>query len=137
MKPASDLPASQRYPLLDALRGIAALSVAFYHLGPKSLAGVDSPLAEGLTRLFALGAHGVEIFFVISVFVIAASIGERRTTGRYIGKFALKRSLRLDPPYWVSIALDLILIGVVAQVFRDHIVEGLREPFSASVEPLQ
>ena len=61
------------------------------------------------------GYIGVNIFFVISGFVIAMSTGDRHCNGRYIGFFALRRSIRLDPPYWLSIAVVVALAYLSAQ----------------------
>jgi peptidoglycan/LPS O-acetylase OafA/YrhL len=51
------------------------------------------------------GNCGVAIFFVLSGFVIAHSLIGRDLTVRDAGRFMLKRSIRLDPPYWVAIIL--------------------------------
>lgn len=89
----------------DALRAIAALMVILPH--SVGLFATASP--TWLDRLMMYGGHighrGVEIFFVLSGFVIAHSIGRKRMTPGYFGTFVLRRSVRLDPPYWVAIAL--------------------------------
>jgi peptidoglycan/LPS O-acetylase OafA/YrhL len=60
------------------------------------------------------GYVGVTIFFVLSGYVIAMVIGDNRISLSYLGRFAARRSLRLDPPYWVSIAVAITLM-VIAQ----------------------
>ena len=62
---------------------------------------VPAPLETALK----LGFVGVDIFFVLSGFVIAYSVREARITPRFLGRFALRRSIRLDPPYWITIAI--------------------------------
>lgn len=91
-----------RLKFVDGLRGIAALMVVVYHLAPNSLGWIKSQ-----------GYLGVDIFFVLSGFVIASVIGETHITGSYLGRFVLRRCLRLDIPYWVNIALGIILGFVV------------------------
>ena len=54
---------------------------------------------------------------MLSGFVIAFSVGERRITPGYVGRFALRRSLRLDPPYWGSLVLALGLGWLANRLF--------------------
>jgi len=99
----------KRFTLVDALRGIAALSVLLHHLF------VNSELQKTLWLAFPHwfiefcldGAFGVQIFFVLSGFVIAHSLRNVRATPRAVGNFILRRQLRLDPPYWTILALTI------------------------------
>lgn len=63
-----------------------------------------------------MGEAGVPIFFVISGFVIAHSLAKDQINSTYIAKFALRRSIRLDPPYWGSIVLVLCMAWLSALV---------------------
>jgi peptidoglycan/LPS O-acetylase OafA/YrhL len=67
------------------------------------------------------GGVGVSIFFVISGFVIAHSVGRARITAGYLGNFALRRSIRLDPPYWFAIA---IVMGT--ELLKTRLLPGYR-----------
>src|SRR5437867_2467947 len=117
VKPISRVP-GRRLVFLDALRGVAALAVVVLHMGPRG------PFAPELSHvvpapLIAIGARGflgVEIFFVLSGFVIAMSMRDVRITPRFFGNFALRRSLRLDPPYLLTIAI-VITITFLARRF--------------------
>ncbi|MFI1106738.1 acyltransferase family protein [Streptomyces physcomitrii] len=95
-----------RLRALDGLRLIAALMVAFYHYG-----GRDGEISEAWgtsSRLqfptahefFAYGCLGVQIFFVISGFVICMS-----GWGRPLRSFFASRASRLLPAYWAAIIL--------------------------------
>jgi len=55
-----------------------------------------------------LGDDGVAIFFALSGFVIAHSVCSAQIDLRFTGLFALRRAIRLDPPYWFSICVALI-----------------------------
>lgn len=107
-----------RFHLIDALRGFAALWVVFYH-------AYEGGHIDGLVRLipelfviiiFELGSSGVPIFFVLSGFVIAHSITKDRVDGSYFARFTLRRSVRLDPPYWGSIVLVILLAWLSSNV---------------------
>jgi peptidoglycan/LPS O-acetylase OafA/YrhL len=100
--------ASPRLLFVDALRGIAALLVTLYHFTgnyPAVPAGLhDVPTFRDLFEAVAMhGGWGVDIFFVISGFVIAYSLRNLKATGRNAGIFILRRSLRLDPPYLITL----------------------------------
>jgi len=104
-----------RYRTIDGLRGIAALSVVFYHLSGNLKLELSQLLPDFITLAFSYGYLGVPIFFVISGFVISLSIGSNKITKKYFGNFILRRSIRLDPTYWVSIILAIILLFIKAE----------------------
>lgn len=110
-----------RYAFVDALRGVAALAVVLYHVYSKNLLPMSGyRLPEPLHAIGSNGNLGVYIFFVISGFVIAQSIRGAAITPRFVGWFALRRSLRLDPPYWATIAAMIALSYASARLQRDH-----------------
>lgn len=77
---------------VDGLRGIAALAVVVYHYEGVAF---GTPRHD---RLFKLGELGVELFFIISGFVILLSLEK----GPSIRQFAVNRFMRLYPAYWFS-----------------------------------
>lgn len=96
-------PTSQRHaylPYVDGLRAIAVLAVVLYHLNPAWLPG---------------GFAGVDIFFVISGFVVAASVGDRERTSfpSFMSYFLSRRMLRIAP----ALIVCLLVTGLVAAVF--------------------
>ena len=101
---AAATPASEgRLRYIDALRGIAASWVMFYHFY-NHVKGPHERVPHALHIFLEHGWLGVDIFFVLSGFVIAYSVGTSKVTARFLGRFALRRSLRLDPLYWLTIA---------------------------------
>lgn len=90
---------------MDGLRAVAVLSVVIYHAywraGP-ALAGWE-------TKLFSVGAHGVDLFFVISGFCLAYPYLSRLRAGQGLcfspHEFAAKRILRIVPPYYAALAI--------------------------------
>src|ERR1700750_1411309 len=95
---SEDLSGNLRHRLgaIDGLRGIAALAVACFHLNSHNV-------------LFAHGWAGVEVFFVISGFIVPWSLdGAHYKIGLY-GRFLLRRIVRLDPPYLAMVCVILAL----------------------------
>jgi peptidoglycan/LPS O-acetylase OafA/YrhL len=93
-----------RLLFLDALRGIAALSVALFHYTSvyRSLYGHSfSPAFD-----FDYGLFGVELFFMISGFVIFFSF-DRIKSG---GEFLFNRGIRLYPTYWFCMLLTFLVV---------------------------
>jgi peptidoglycan/LPS O-acetylase OafA/YrhL len=121
MPPARDI-AAGRFALVDALRGIAALSVVLFHLkAGNHIPGLQALMPTWVEALVGHGDLGVAIFFVLSGFVIAHSLYKERATLPLAGRFMLRRSIRLDPPYWVAIALALGSAFLSAIVLSDKI----------------
>ncbi|MFI7384516.1 acyltransferase family protein [Streptomyces sp. NPDC049813] len=104
---------------LDGLRLIAALMVAAYHYGGRdgevSHAWGTSPRTQfpSLHGWFAYGCLGVQIFFVISGFVICMS-----GWGRPLRSFFASRASRLLPSYWVAIVLVTAVFSVPVVVYK-------------------
>ncbi|WP_113702614.1 acyltransferase family protein [Nonomuraea lactucae] len=102
---------------LDLLRFIAALAVlAFHYLVAFASVWGDRPaeLFPAVAPFAGLGILGVELFFVISGFVILMS-----AWGRGVGAFARSRIVRLYPAYWLSLAAVAALYGLTGATALD------------------
>ncbi|HVW15728.1 MAG TPA: acyltransferase [Mucilaginibacter sp.] len=87
------------------LRAIAALWVCVIHIG--MVAGFSG---QGIINfIIREGQNGVAIFFVISGFILPYSLYKNEYQINYFFNFLFRRSIRIDPPYWASIALIFIL----------------------------
>lgn len=122
ISPTSDSPNLRaRVGVVDALRGLASFAVCWYHLVFASGAFTGGGIMAALLRDSARNAWtGVEVFFVISGFVIPLALHRSRYTIRFYGSFMLKRIVRLDPPYLVSMVLCLVLWYLWAVIPRLH-----------------
>ncbi|GLW29715.1 hypothetical protein Areg01_26550 [Actinoplanes regularis] len=97
-----------RLATLDALRLIAALAVAAYHLTASwRIDGRNMPeyFLPSLTHVTIYGFLGVELFFLISGFVIGMS-----SWNRSLGDFFTSRVSRLYPAYWVCILITTVVV---------------------------
>src|SRR5260370_8240235 len=100
---------SKRIDSLDVLRGLAALAVCWKHLTDSFV------LPRSLQLSGTYGWLGVEIFFVISGFVIPYTLYK---SGYQVGQyftFVWKRIVRLEPPYLLSIFFVLIVGHLAAR----------------------
>jgi len=96
----------QRLSTLDALRGLASLGVAWFHFTNGNTGFLPNGVLKTSGRY---GWLGVEMFFVISGFIIPYALQRSRYGVANYGAFIVKRIIRLDPPYLVSIVILLAL----------------------------
>ncbi|MEZ5540043.1 MAG: acyltransferase [Pseudomonadales bacterium] len=98
---------NQHFYNIQALRGIAVLLVIFFHItGVQIKSSVNYPLPE----ILQFGAVGVDIFFLISGFLMMTITQEIRPNTKAAGHFFKRRALRIYPMYWVvSIPIAYLL----------------------------
>ncbi len=106
-----------RLKTIDGLRGIAAISVVVYHLHGHLQNEISQWFHGAVSHVLMLGYLGVPVFFVLSGFVITMSVGRNVINRSFWIRFALRRSVRLDPPYWLSIAAAISLSLAAAHAF--------------------
>ena len=104
---------NERLAVVDALRAVAATAVAVFHFtnGAPEFIG-DWAIA----RWCMVGAHGVDVFFVISGFVIPWAMAVGGFHWRDAGRFLAKRIVRLDPPFFATIVLALVASWASSQM---------------------
>ncbi|MCR6498294.1 acyltransferase [Shinella sp. CPCC 101442] len=92
---------------IQYLRAFAALAVVLFHA------------AERTGHAFAIGAAGVDVFFVISGFIMWVIV-ERRTVSP--GRFLIERIRRIVPVYWL--ATGVMVAGALAGLFPNLVLSG-------------
>jgi len=103
--------ASQRLGYVDAIRGIAAILVIYFHVGVDSLRegslGAFETYAFTIwTQWLDLGKIAVTMFFAVSGFVVPYSLLRSRTSP--VRDFIVGRFFRLYPAYWMSIPFGIL-----------------------------
>jgi exopolysaccharide production protein ExoZ len=102
---------------IQILRGLAAVLVVFHHSLEESLAISQRIAPEWLIRL---GASGVDIFFVISGFIIfSVTYGRDPRNPEPAPLFLTKRFVRIFPIYWIC------LLGTLALFLTGHFYRSL------------
>lgn len=99
---------SSHIPSLDGVRGLAILSVTFYRFGNESINnGTTSGL---LAKIIEAGESGVDLFFVLSGFLITGVLLDAKERSHFFFRFFLRRTLRVFPLYYASLVAFLILV---------------------------
>ena len=103
-----------RSAALDGMRGIAIISVLLFHYG--YFATSTDPVqgaASVLFSLFDLGWLGVDLFFVLSGFLITGILLKSKNQRHYFKSFYARRALRIFPPYYALLTLALVVLPML------------------------
>jgi peptidoglycan/LPS O-acetylase OafA/YrhL/glycosyltransferase involved in cell wall biosynthesis len=117
------LKADSRIPALDGLRGVASLMVLAYHFGPHIVRDSGSPFLF-LHRIPVLWFEGVDLFFVLSGFLISGILMDARESPRYFQTFYARRFFRIFPLYYLvlfgyGITIALWDVNTSGRLFED------------------
>jgi len=91
---------AKRFESLDGMRGLCALIVATHHF--------DTALRSG--HLLNHGWLSVDVFFILSGFVIALTYEDRFKSGLTFGDFMSRRALRLIPTEWLGTIITALSV---------------------------
>ncbi|MDB5309378.1 MAG: putative acyltransferase [Gemmataceae bacterium] len=121
-------PFGTRYQSLDAWRGVACLMIVVLHASfyarydPGSADALDRA-GTALLQVVSRFGVGVDIFFVISGYCIAATADATRRKGRPSGEYFYRRFRRIYPPYWGALVLTILLTWALAAVGQPDILK--------------
>ena len=95
---------------LDGLRGVAFLMVFCFHASAIVRTGAERGAAGLLLRLAGYGWTGVDLFFVLSGYLITGVLLGERDSLHYYRNFYARRALRIFPVYYLAVAAALLLV---------------------------
>ena len=93
---------------LDGVRGIAVLLVMMHHA--YQFAGMRHPIDRAVDVITSTGWVGVDLFFVLSGFLITGILLDARDSPWLFRAFYARRALRIFPLYYVYLAVCLVLL---------------------------
>src|SRR3954464_3713102 len=108
-------PARGHLPALDGLRGLAIVLVLFTHAIALPLEPVQGSLDSAVHALARIGWTGVDLFFVLSGFLITGILLDTRNEPRRWSRFFARRSLRIFPLYYGVLVALFVILPLVAR----------------------
>jgi peptidoglycan/LPS O-acetylase OafA/YrhL len=104
----------EHLPVLDSVRGVAILAVVLFH---ATLFTLDQGKALGvIDRLYlgvaSLGWCGVDLFFVLSGFLITRILLHSKQRPKYFRNFYARRTLRIFPLYYAAVLTYLAIAAI-------------------------
>jgi peptidoglycan/LPS O-acetylase OafA/YrhL len=100
---------------LDGLRGIAILSVVLLHYVSDSAGGEFGSFLYRFKAAFRLGWSGVDLFFVLSGFLIGGILLNARESPSYFKTFYARRAFRILPIYFTWLALYPVTAAILSR----------------------
>jgi peptidoglycan/LPS O-acetylase OafA/YrhL len=108
---ASELPRSGTHvPALDGLRGLAIALVMLLHFTQEGRLEPTTSVDKLFAQVALLGWAGVDLFFVLSGFLITGILFEAKGSERFFHNFYMRRALRIFPLYYGFLAAWFFLL---------------------------
>jgi peptidoglycan/LPS O-acetylase OafA/YrhL len=98
-------------PALDGVRGLAVLMVLVFHFVGNTLP--TSGVERAIIGVTSYGAYGVELFFVLSGFLITGLLYDAHNKPHYFRNFYMRRILRIFPLYYGGLALVFFVAPLI------------------------
>lgn len=118
--PGLEAPAG-RDPALDGLRGFAILLITIYRFNGGATGGETAD--NSLLHFAALGMRGVDLFFVLSGYLITRMLVDARHDPHFFRNFYARRALRIFPLYYGVLVVLLVVVPLLSarlgQVFSE------------------
>jgi peptidoglycan/LPS O-acetylase OafA/YrhL len=124
---------ARRVPELDGLRGTAILSVLVFHYVSQQGAAQAGTLTHFLQRAAIMGWSGVDLFFVLSGFLIGGILMDARASSSYYRTFYARRFFRIVPIYYLWITVYVLAIALAGAKVQSFSNSGVGPPLGFSV----
>jgi peptidoglycan/LPS O-acetylase OafA/YrhL len=111
-------------PALDGVRGLAILMVLLFHFVAQTTA--TNPFEAAVNGILSYGLLGVDLFFVLSGFLITGILYDSRASPAYFRSFYMRRVLRIFPLYYGVLAVVFFVVPLVPGL-RGSEIAGLSE----------
>lgn len=113
----------KRIKQIDGLRAIASLLVVSFHYINNQLTDATTAVGKIFAKLFSFGWAGVDLFFVLSGFLIGNILISNKHKKNYFSTFYIRRFVRIVPNYYLLI-LVFLLIGIIPFFKNDYFTTG-------------
>jgi peptidoglycan/LPS O-acetylase OafA/YrhL len=110
---------------LDGLRGIAVTLVIAFHVFKRAAYFTNHPVLLFISSVTGVGWLGVDIFFVLSGYLITSILLHTKDHSGYFQKFYMRRALRIFPLYITFITVILVLMPFLNPTFTRQIPAAL------------
>ncbi len=108
----------KRIAQIDGLRAIAILLVLSFHFINNQLEQTTLPIGKILYKVTSFGWSGVDLFFVLSGFLIGGILIANKEKKRYFSTFFIRRFVRIVPSYYLLLVIYIILIQI--PIFKNY-----------------
>jgi len=105
--------AEDHIPVLDGIRGLAVLLVIVHHFGFGTDPNYPRWAGRMLSHLVSLGWTGVDLFFVLSGFLITGILLDAKGSAHYFRNFYARRVLRIFPLYYGVLLLTFLVLPLL------------------------
>jgi peptidoglycan/LPS O-acetylase OafA/YrhL len=115
---------SGHLPALDGVRGLAILMVLLFHFVAQTTA--TNAVEAGVNKVLSYGLLGVDLFFVLSGFLITGILYDSRADESYFRSFYMRRVLRIFPLYYAVLAVVFFVVPLLPGL-RGSEIAGLQD----------
>lgn len=123
----------QRLIELDGLRGFALVMILVFHAVSQEGEYAAGTFLYYLQRSFGMGWTALDLFFVLSGFLIGGILMDARESYSYFKTFYVRRLLRIVPVYFVWVFLYVLMAAFASDLVVKFSNSGLRPPLNFSV----
>ncbi len=113
-------------PALDGVRGVAILLVLVYHLWGSTFDFTQTRFDDGISRVIGIGFVGVDLFFVLSGFLITGILLDAKGGDGFFSSFYARRFLRIFPLYYGFLFVLIVVFAFWPAVNGDSGLDALR-----------